>query len=193
MSRLAEALTAYLAQRAPGAVASGVPGPLEQPALSQEAKLTIAGVHSRWPALLVALSALALGGVYQAERHGWLRVRELGSGWLTPARLGADAAPNLAPHDYEQSLPLFRSIYAAEPAVDGLGALTLRAVPERELAPSDPSAAPVAEAPISSNERIRRIAAYREYLKSQSLTPLREVLPTLRDDTAHAPTDDPAP
>ena len=56
----------------------------------------------------------------------------------------------------------------------------LRAEPELERADSavdepDPST------PMSDEERDRKQAAYRDYLTSQGLTPLREVLPTLEE------------
>ncbi len=58
-------------------------------------------------------------------------------------------------------------------------ARALPAVPEREVALPAPSAARAASTPLSDDERARKEAAYRDYLKSQGFTPLSEALPEL--------------
>jgi hypothetical protein len=172
MSQLADALNAYLvsqgwSQANPGAE----PRRSQRPAA--EGKLKIAGVHSRWPAIAVGLMALVAAAVYEADRTGHIRARNLTDGWLTPARLTADAAPRgLAPY-YAQPLPFFRQVVSAGAVRDGNGALSLRAPPERELSALQPPPAPEPEPePMSEQERAQREAGYSHYLESQGLTPL---------------------
>jgi hypothetical protein len=85
-----------------------------------------------------------------------------------------------------------RGVFAAEPTHAADGTLSLRAEPEvdrdDEQAPPDPAVAPISEA-----ERIRRIVAYREYLRSEGLTPLREALPALEAPAASGHADNPYP
>jgi hypothetical protein len=153
-------------------------------------KIRIPGVHARWPGVLLFALGLGAAALYQADRTGKVHVRELADSWIKPAHLGPDVA--LTPRaDHRQREPsIARGIYAAEPTREANGALALRAVPEvdnPDSADSDPRAAPISEA-----ERLRRIAAYRDYLASQGLTPLREVLqPTPQMPAPDAPPAEP--
>jgi hypothetical protein len=104
-----------------------------------------------------------------------VRLRDLTDGWLTPARLAADALALPRSDGHQSPLTLVRGVFAAEPTRAADGALSLRAEPEVDRpdndAPPDPAALPISEA-----ERVRRIVAYRDYLKSEGLTPLRDAL-----------------
>ena len=168
-----------------------------------EETLRIAGLHSRWPAVLLVSCALVVAAGYQAHRTGKLRLKELASATLAPARLGPDARVWAVP-DHDQP-PIFvsRGVDAAEPTRDANGELVLRAEPERDsqavptpigVAAAAPDAAagesvPPADAeeqpsdtttdspaPANEAERIRKEQAYREYLKSEGLTPIGEAL-----------------
>jgi len=77
---------------------------------------------------------------------------------------------------YRPSVGVARGVFAAEPTRDQSGALTLRAEPEPDASALLVPAESTPDAPISEAERIRRITAYRAYLRSRGLTPLREVL-----------------
>jgi serine/threonine-protein kinase len=185
MSELAAALNAYLEQRrerlplerSPSA-RDGSPVPPAPVFADDDAKIRIPGVHTRWPFVLFVVLAVLAGAVYQADRSGRIRVRDATDGWLTPGRL-ASSVPGASVRDLpEYPLTWVRGVFAKEPTRAANGALVLRAVPEVEQAESavdepDPST------PLSDEERARKQAAYRDYLTSQGLTPLREVLPAL--------------
>jgi serine/threonine protein kinase len=153
MAQLAEALNGYLARRS---------GRAPDPA-PREAKIRIVGVHSRWPAAIVGLLLLLGAACYEADRTGRIRLRSLTDGWLSPARM-TDAAP----------IPL-RSNFA--PRLLRHRASTLRAAPERELAPSNPPTQPAVTVPMSAEEIARKQAAYVDYLKSQGLTRIEDQEP----------------
>jgi len=179
MAELAGALSAFLARRADVVVPLSVPPPsaLAEPAPrvfeGDDEKIRIAGVHRRWPGVLLFGLLVAAAGVYQADRTGRIRVRDLTDGRLTPARLSADQpATPYTGHDLANPV-IARGIYAAEPTRDEAGRLSLRAVPEVD-APSEAEA--TAPQPPNEAERAQKEAAYRDYLRSQGLTPLREVL-----------------
>ncbi len=184
MAELAEALSAYLARHV--VVPLSVPPPPErvlvEPAQVEPAprvfegddeKLRIAGVHRRWPGVLLFGVLVAAAGLYQADKTGRIRLRDLIDGRLVPARLSADqpAAPYAG--RYLADTRTARGIFAAEPTRDEAGRLSLRAVPEVDAPSVDESAATT---PMTDAERARKQAAYRDYLRSQGLTPLREVL-----------------
>jgi serine/threonine protein kinase len=200
VSELSEALTGYLARRSEGAlqlsrhsVASrhSVPSRhfVPPPSLSQpvprvfegdDEKLRIAGLHSRWPGVLLFTLTLAAAAVYQADRTGRIRVRDLAEGKLMPARMTPDAPWSVSSDRYLPQVRGSRGVFAGEPTRDANGALALRAVPELDSEGSKPEAADSATpTPVTEAVRARREAAYRDYLTSQGLTPLREVLPTL--------------
>ncbi|MES1189176.1 MAG: serine/threonine-protein kinase [Myxococcales bacterium] len=143
MAQLAEALNGYLAEH-------GHPTPAPPPV---EAELRIAGLRSRWPAAGVCLLLLLSAVVYAADRSGRIRLRTLTDGWLSPARMAADA---------EQPL---RSNFA--PRLRHR-ASTLQAAPERELASLGP--ATPAAAPLTTEQIARKRADYEDYLQSHGLT-----------------------
>ena len=193
MEDLAAALSGYLADQRDAALPQTVPVPaddepealrLDTPAPESAArvfegddeKIRIAGVHARWPAVLLVALGLGAAALYQADRTGKIDLRRDTLSVLHPAHLGADLP--LAPH-VEHRLPelaLVRGIYAGETTREASGRAALRALPEADL---DGGAALLAESSItqlSDEEQARRRAAYRDYLTSQGLTPLREVL-----------------
>ena len=186
MTDLSDALNAYLEHRRAGVLPAPVLGsvpaePIElhvpptQFDFAGDEKIRIPGVHARWPGVLAVLLVLGSAAAYQADRTGRVRLRDVTDGWLTPARLAADA-PTLPRSDGHQSpLTLVRGVFAAEPTRAADGALSLRAEPEVDR-PDDDEPPEPADLPISEAERIRRIVAYRDYLKSEGLTPLREAL-----------------
>jgi serine/threonine-protein kinase len=189
MAELAAALGAYLELRAnpalPQAPRSLTPL-LDRPATErfdggQEEELRIAGVHARWPGVLLVFLCLAAAAVYQADRSGRLRIRDLTDGRLTPARLGPDGPPARRSNGDRPELGIARGVYAREPTRAADGSLALRAEPEPELelaGGAEPSPEPVSPGPMSEAERARKQAAYRDYLTSQGLTRLGEVLDT---------------
>ena len=205
MADLAAALSDYLTTRRDAAVLSlptpQEPAQLESPSLplgseplvledeEDAEKIRIPGVHARWPAVLLFALGLAAAALYLAHSSGKIRVQNLGGSWLYPARLGADIA--LSPRT-DRELPrqaIARGIYATEPTHEANGALALRAVPEVNV---DGSAeADGGAMPLSAAERVRREAAYRAYLRSQSLIPLREV-DTPTQEPANSPTQESA-
>lgn len=158
-------------------------------------KIQIPGVHARWPGVLVMVLGLAAAALYVAHSTGKIQVPNFGGGWLYPERLGADV-PRSPRMDHELPLrPIARGVYATDPTREANGAVALRAVPEVNVdgsAEANANAEAVdATTPISNAERARREAAYRAYLASQGLTPLREVLePT--SEQANAPTPEQA-
>jgi hypothetical protein len=192
MNDLSAALTGYLVDRADAKLRpSFEPDPRRvtsrRPARAfarDEEKIRIAGVHARWPGVLFVTFALAAAAVYQADRSGRIRVRDLTDGKLTPALLSRDVTPP-ASADARLRLPVVllpRGVFAGEPTRQADGTLALRAEPELDSdagTASDVDTASAATTPISDAERARRVAAYRAYLQNQGLTPLREVLPTL--------------
>jgi hypothetical protein len=183
MAELAEALSAYLARQADLVVPLSVPPTSERVQVEVEPaprvfegddeKIRIAGVHRRWPGVLLFGLLVAAAGLYQADKTGRIRVRDLTDGRLTPARLSADQPALPYAGRYLADTGIARGIYAAEPTRDEAGRLALRAVPEVD-APSDDES--TATTPMTDIERARKQAAYRDYLRSQGLTPLREVL-----------------
>jgi hypothetical protein len=195
INELSDALTAYLVHRSEGVSAQAPPRvteslPPSPPVfVGDDEKIRIAGVHARWPGVLAVLLVLGAAGAYQADRTGRVRLRDLTDGWATPARLAADAPAQPRADAYPSVPHLAGGVFAAEPTREANGALTLRAEPEvddRGATDADKAAG----APISEAERIRRIVAYREYLKGgQERTPLPEVL-AVPEVSAPAPTTD---
>jgi hypothetical protein len=199
MTDLSEALTAYLADRrdvASSAVLPRAPKPAPKPAHapraprvfeSNQEKLRIPGVHARWPGVLFVMLALVAAAVCQADRTGRIRIRDLTDGKLTPAVLSPDAPLPPSEDVRVPAVLVARGVFAHEPTREADGTLALRAEPEVDSDPgsdADAGTESAAATPISESERIRRIVAYREYLRSQGLTPLREVLPTLNEPPA---------
>jgi hypothetical protein len=189
--------------RAPVAVDVDVPiAPDADVFEADDEKVRIAGVHSRWPAMLLMVGlALVAGALYQADRIGKLPIRDFVSGKLIPARLAPDVSAWAVPDHFEPRVVLSRGIYAAEPTRDASGALVLRAEPERDTdtaavgsvasEPLDAAAVgSVASEPLNAaereaNEAVERAAkeaAYREYLKSEGLTPVDEALKEMGTD-----------
>jgi len=191
MSQLADELNGYLDARkqppldmvADAAERSAGRGPR-----AAESKIRIPGVHSRWPSVLVGLTVLLGAGVYAADRTGRVRLRDLTDGWLTPARLTNDATPELsARDDYRATAPFLREVSTTKSLRDGAGRPILRAVPERELLPPGALASSAEEPLITDQERARRVAAYREYLKNEGLTKLSDVEAPPSDRAAQGP------
>jgi len=214
MDDLSQALRAYLERRSAGALISkpaeaSVPAAPAAPDVhpfagddekirtfaGDDEKIRIAGVHSRWPAVLLVGFALAAAAVYQADRSGKLRVRQLVESTLATARLAPDTSLWTVPEHVQPAVFVQRGVYAAEPTRDASGAWALRAEPERDSVVTAATAMPAtvsAEAsvplsdtgaptrdtgePISDDERAAKDAAYRDYLKSEGLTPIGEAL-----------------
>jgi hypothetical protein len=182
MTELAEALSAFLAHRGAAAPESVLPratvsrNPPGRVYAGDDEPIRIAGLRSRWPSLVLVGVALAAAAVYQADRTGRVRVRNLTDGWLTPARLAADSESPARLGNYQADFGIARGVFAADTTREASGALALRAPPElgSDAPPADASDA--SSAPLSDAERARKEAAYREYLTNQGLTPLREVL-----------------
>jgi Protein kinase domain len=184
MTELADTLKAYLAERAGLTAISddGVanPRPPSKPPAKAE-KIRIPGVHSRWPAVAVALVIIMGAATYVGEQRGLIRLRNATDGWLTAARLGVEAPSQTSKREELQARLLFRGVAAASPLCGENGSPTLCAVPERESTESAQPAAPRdTETPMTDAERARRTTAYRDYLTSQGLTSLSEV-PTAPD------------
>lgn len=195
MTELADALNAYITERqgsfTPPLADTSTPLQTASPASADVAKMRIPGVHSRLPAALVGLVVLVGIGVYGADRGGLIRLRSATDGWLTGARLGADAPPLPPRRDHELAAPYFRGVFAADTARDANGRLTLRAVPELEVAASEPLPPEQVEAPMSDAGRESTEAASRDDLTSPEPTPLPEDTPTPSSDEAAEPSDDP--
>ncbi len=190
MSQLSDALTAYLETRR-SSLSEHATELLARPVA--EEKLKIAGVRSRWPVVLMGLAALLGAAVYEADRTGHVRVRALTDGWLTPARLAEDGALRVSMPDYQQTLPFFRQVTNGAAMHDTNGAPTLQALPERERSLVASAGAPLAEQPLSDQERTRRQAAYADYLKSQGLTKLGDdALPSPSSEPVEEPADEPS-
>ena len=186
MAELADALTGYLAQRGaasddpvlPPAPLSLSPG--RRSFAGDDQKIRIAGVHSRWPAVLLVGAALVAAGVFQADRSGRVRVRDLTDGWLTPALLAADTASPARQGNYQPDFGIARGVFAADATREANGKLALRAQPELDVDGSVPGASePGAATPMSDEERARKDAAYHDYLTNQGLVPLDEALQNL--------------
>jgi len=146
------------------------------PVLEDEAedeKIRIPGVHARWPGVLLFALGLGAAALYQADRTGKIRVRDVAQSWIYPTHLGADVPLVLRANHRSPELGIARGVYAAEPTREANGTLALRAVPEVD---TGDAADDSATTPISDEERARRQAAYRDYLTSQGMTPLREAL-----------------
>ena len=189
VDELAQALNVYLDHRRTG-MASTLP-PIAELAMvdseapifeDDDAKIRIPGVRPRWPGVLVFLALVAGAAVYRADSTGRIHVREMGQGWLTQVHLGADVA-NVTRPKREHFGITTRGVIAAHAARDESGAPALLAVPEpeRDVAQAEPRTLTDRwpTTPLSDAERARKEAAYREYLRSEGLTPLSEVLPTL--------------
>jgi serine/threonine protein kinase len=174
MGQLADDLNAYLAERQRVLLGPEQATPASVPA--KEGKLRIPGVHSRVPALIVALVVAISGAFYAADRTGRLRLRNLTDGWLTPVALAAGPASVARERFYDPLPPFSRGILTVDRAREANGAPALPAAPELEL-PGVPGAQPATEAPMSDEERERRQARYREYLESQGLTRLGDAVP----------------
>jgi len=163
MAQLADALNAYLEART-GTTPIPEQEVASQPitrrsAKSRDSQILIPGVHSRWPAAVAVLLMLIGAATYEADRSGRIRLRDLTDGWLTVGRTGADGP----------LLPL-RGSYA--PHLPQAPASTLRAAPERELAPSGSPTEPAVAEPASAEEIARKQRGYDAYLKSEGLTRL---------------------
>ena len=171
MTQVAEALQGYLADRArlSSSTESGLATarPRSNPPATQEDEVRIPGVHSRWPAFLSVLAVLIAAAVYVGDRTGRIRVRNLSDGWLTKAPLAADPAP-LPPRPVEP--PRLALAKRAATAVVEPEAASVAAPPTGDATATSP-------VPMSDEERARKDAAYRDYLQSQGLTPLRELEP----------------
>jgi serine/threonine-protein kinase len=171
MTQVAQALEGYMAARARLSVStegghSTAHSPSSSPA-TREDDIRIPGVHSRWPAFLSVLIVLLVAAVYVGDRTGRIRVRSLSDGWLTKAHLAADVAP-LPPRQVEP--PQLVLAKRAATAVVEPEAASPAAPPTGDTTATSP-------APMSDAERARKKAAYRDYLTSQGLTPLRELEP----------------
>lgn len=197
MSQLADELNGYVAARQQSqldaAPASEVP--TRRPPRGPRSKVRIPGVHSRWPGVLVALTVLLGAAVFEANRSGRVRLRDVSDGWLTPARLSDDAAPALSKrNDNRENLPWLRGVSATDWVRDDAGRSTLRAVPERDIPSHGASAPQPLDPPIGDQERARRVAAYSEYLANEGLTKLSEVeAPSSEGAAALPPPDEAAP
>ncbi|HEY5374909.1 MAG TPA: serine/threonine-protein kinase, partial [Polyangiaceae bacterium] len=131
---LSDALTSYLANRRDAALPPA-PKPVSEPPKMRtfegdDEKIRIAGVHARWPGVLFVTLALAAAAVYQADRTGRIRVRNLTDGKLTPALLSADTAPPARADPHLPQTLVVRGIFAQEPTRAADGTLALRAEPE---------------------------------------------------------------
>jgi hypothetical protein len=136
-------------------------------------------VHARWPGVLVFAILAAGAAIIQADRTGRIHVRALADRWLTPAHLGADVS--LVPR--AKPMANFgltaRGVFAQVPTRDANGNLALRAEPERDEETGVLGSGSTAIVPLSDEERALKEASYREYLRTEGLTPLSEELPTV--------------
>ena len=174
MSELAEVLSAHLVGRRAG-LALAPPSAPPPPIVVDDRKIRIPGVHARWPGVLVTLLVLAAAAAYQADRTGRIRIRDFTDGRITPAPLSMDTPPATRPRHYEPPLDVALGVCAVDPAIEANGALNVLAEPEPELDPDIPGG-DVAVPAMSETERSLRQRAYRAYLTSQGLVPLRDVL-----------------
>jgi hypothetical protein len=67
-----------------------------------------------------------------------------------------------------------RGVFAPAATHEENGASALRALPERDADVAAPIEEHQAPTPLTDEERERKNAAYREYLRSEGLTPLNE-------------------
>lgn len=189
MAEVATALSDYLTARREAASSSGLPSELRDALASTSTeKVKIPGLHARWPALLLVGLGLAAGALYLADRSGAIRARGLGEGWAYPARLGVDVPRS---REVEPPLPrwgITRGVSASKPTREANGALALRAIPELDADSDGSVEADDGTTPLSDTQRAQRQAAYRAYLASQGLTPLREV-----PEAGREPASPPAP
>jgi serine/threonine protein kinase len=176
MGQLADALSAYLAERQSLLHAPGRETPASLPP-AKEAKIRLPGVHSRWPALIAALIVVISAAFYAADRSGQVRLRNLTDGWLTASSFDVEAPSSPRAHAYETATPFLRGVTPDSHAREANGAPAPAAIAERELASIAAIASPVAQPPLTEEERERRQAGYREYLESEGLTPLTEPSP----------------
>jgi hypothetical protein len=191
MNELSDALRAYLAHRSEGGIRElprsaperkqSAPEsvlPPAAPPFADDEKIRIAGVHSRWPGVLAVLLVLGAAALYQADKTGRVRLRDLTDGWLTPARLAVDGPTAPFSKEFRTVPSLARGVFSVEPASEADGAPSLRAEPELDRVGANAAPASADSKPISESERIRRIVAYRAYAKSKELTRLPEPLPS---------------
>ncbi len=182
MTELADALKTYLAERAGTAALTDddVVDTRPRSTVPAEAeKIRIPGVRSRWPAAAAALVVMLGAAAYAGDRSGLVRLRDASDGWLTAARLSVDAPLAASKRIQPPPVLLFRGVAAASPGCGANGSPALCAVPERETTDSpQPGLLREAETPMTDDERARRTTAYHDYLTSQGLTPLSEVMPT---------------
>lgn len=187
MNELRDALSAYLEHRSSGAARSLPPSDdfvgfeSQGPLFDDDAKIRIPGVRRRWPGVLVFAALVAGSVIYRADSTGRIRIRDLGDGWLTPVHLGHDV-PLTGPLKTAHLGMTTRGVLAVDPTRDASGALSLRAEAERDGDAKDGLRTLTDRwptTPLTEEQRARKEAAYREYLRAQGLTPLNEVLPTL--------------
>jgi serine/threonine protein kinase len=162
MAQLADALNAYLAERhglQPEVMSDGArSAPPSQPPAS-DAELRIAGVRSRWPAVLIALAVLIGVGVYFVAKNGGLPN-------LARQRLQESDAPLPLRANDERWWPSPRGVFGAQPVSGGRARLTLPAVPERDKLAREP-APPEQAAPVTDTERATRAPADHDSKKEE--------------------------
>ena len=160
-----------------------------------EAPPKIAGVRSRWPAML-GVAMLSAAVVYGADRAGLVQVGSVtepvvhsqgNSGLAHTVTFGMLRRPSLALPTDEPMPPRLLLLtpgpasgtYTIDPALDASGVAdvtTIRAERERDATPSnsgdeiDPEAAR------------ERLANYRRYFEQNRVTPLKDALEPLHDD-----------
>ncbi|HMJ12657.1 MAG TPA: protein kinase [Polyangiaceae bacterium] len=186
MASLAEALSSYIAHRRaslePNVLLgasrmSSVPIPLSMME-KDDASIRIPGVHKRWPAALAVLILLAGAGIYEANRTGHMRVRNLTDGWLTPARLGIEAPPPIRSTSYATPLnvvprPSVVAPVINAPAVKANRKASIGAGREPARSPEKTTFPPAAELdPMSDAERAEQQANP----EGQGLTPPGDVV-----------------
>lgn len=188
MSELAEALTAYLAERQRPVAERQSPAVAREPdetmpptsnsttapadALAQR---PVSRSRRRFPSALFAVPLL-LAAAYVADRSGTIHLRSMTDGRFTPAPLPADAPTAPLQREYRQDQPLFRGIFAADVAQDERGAPALRAVPERDTIAAQRWTGEAPSPVMSDEERAQKLMAYDSYLKSQGLVRISEAL-----------------
>jgi hypothetical protein len=147
-----------------------------------DASIRIPGVHARWPGVLAILILLAGVGIYQANRTGHMRVRDLTDGWLTPARLGTGAPLPMPPASYATPLnvtpppsavaPVIKAPVINAPVVKPVRKATVGAGRKPARSPDKTTLPPAAEVdPLSDAERAEQQANP----EGQGLTPSADI------------------